>query len=366
MNIIIDLIRKKNEHHVFNSEMIKNFITLDKSNEFILDENSSSIELIDKKNLRCINVKKSKFYYWIESSLLLINLFLSKRYSNSKFFLLSATPFQYLICSAFSKLQNKNICIFMHGELAYLIEPIGFGQSIGRLMLKFVFKSQKTVKLIAINAFIFDKLKSMYPNADLVYIEHPIQPNNNSKDDITKNAKVRVGSFGIQSSIKNSQDIYKLSNGLSDVFWHQAELVTIGVSDGTFEFDSDARVTHFCKGFLKDALIPKDEFMSKVNSLDIILFFNRNDGRYELTPSGVLSDCIALNKPILALKTSMLESYFNQYGCFGFLCDDINQMIDKLNDILLGKISFDDIHSSFKNAQFQMSQSVIQDKIRAL
>lgn len=370
MNVIIDLIRKKNEHHVFNFEMIKSFVTLDENTKYILDGDSSSIELIEQKSLIKVNVENSKFYLWVKSNVILLYyvLFHFERNNDNRYIILSATPIQYFICALCSNIFRKKIYIFMHGELAYLIEPIGLGQKIGKWLINASFKIKAKMKYIAINVFIYERLKNLYPSLNLEHIEHPLQSiegvyNHAGSSD---HKKLRIGCFGIQSVSKNSQEIYNLSNKLPNDFWLHAELVTIGVSDGSFVFDLDDRVTHILKGSLKESLIPKEEYMKAIGTLDLILFFNKNNGRYELTPSGVLSDCISLKKPIIAIKTSVLGSYFKRYGGFGVLCSDLDDMAIVLMDILMDRRDLRHVYSNYDHAWSDMSKENRDRKIRSL
>lgn len=333
MNIIIDLIRKKHEHHVFNSETTKAIESITDENYYYLDGNSSSIEYIkNKDNLTKIEVGTTKFYLWILSTVKLIKILFKHKGDN--IIILSATPIQYFICSIISKCLNININIFMHGELGYLNSTDNIGQKIGAFLIKKVFSSKSNVKFIAINKYIFDRLSTLYSKNEFLYIDHPLQQFDMSRDAILKNKNdIKIGAFGIQSKDKNSDKIYELVSLLDEKVFNTISFRTVGVTDGSFIYDCNKNIKHYCTGHLNSSLIPKDEFIKNVIELDFAIFFSDDDAKYDLVPSGVFSDCIALEIPIIAIKNSKLEFFFNEYGNIGYLADDISQLVDIISNI---------------------------------
>ncbi|MCR9636265.1 hypothetical protein NB491_09785 [Vibrio alginolyticus] len=365
MNVVVDLIRKENEHHVFNSEMVKYF---DSCGEclFYLDEKSSSISNIkEDSKVKKIHVKCSQAYFWVFSNLLLFSI-LIKNGREKHYAFLSATPLQYILLSIISKLFRVKVSIFMHGELGYLKEANGFGQSIGSKFIDLAFNLTSRVNFIAINAFIYDNLVDLYPSTKFLHIEHPIQDSPNVRLKNLRDKKNIFGAFGIQSSNKRSEKIYEISSLLPDEFFSNNILTTVGVSDESFSYDLNERVEHRCRGTLKECLIPFDEFMANVKDIDFVLFFSENDSRYELTPSGVFSDCIALNKPIIAIKTSMLISYFEKYGELGYLCENIEDMVEKIINIAQEEECLKTIKLNLDGVKTKLSKDYYVEKINAL
>ncbi|WP_305814154.1 hypothetical protein [Photobacterium leiognathi] len=174
MNIIIDLIRKKHEHHVFNSETTKAIESITDENYYYLDGNSSSIEYIkNKDNLTKIEVGTTKFYLWILSTVKLIKILFKHKGDN--IIILSATPLHYFVCATISKVLNGDVKIFMHGELGYINSAEGRGRKFGSMLLDLAFKIKSKLKFIAINEYIYNRLVSLYPEKNLCCIEHPLQ-----------------------------------------------------------------------------------------------------------------------------------------------------------------------------------------------
>lgn len=365
MNIIIDLIRKNNEHHVFNSETTKALESLTNDNYYYLDDSSSSIEFIkNKDNLTYVKVSNTKIYFWISSTFKLIQLLFKHKRDN--IIILSATPLHYLVCSILNKIMKINIKIFMHGELGYINSAEGRGQKIGSKLLDLAFKIKSKVKFIAINEYIYIRLLSLYPKSNFYYIEHPLQQydfkNKQNKDN---NFQLNIGSFGIHSKDKNSEKIYELSSIISDLEL-KVQLQTIGISNGSFEYDQSPNVIHYCQGDFNSELIPKDVFLSYVLNLDFVLFFNTSDERYDLIPSGVFSDCIALELPIIALKNAKLEFFFQKYGALGILCDDIESMGEAIRQLSSNPSEYKNYKGSIKDIKSKLNFSCYRRKISEL
>ncbi|WP_318503678.1 glycosyltransferase family protein [Photobacterium leiognathi] len=363
MNIIIDLIRKNNEHHVFNSETIKAIESITNESYYYLDGSSSSIEFIkNKDNLTNVKVSNTKVYLWILSIFKLIQLLFKHKKDN--IIILSATPLHYFVCTILNNLLNVNIKIFMHGELGYINSAEGRGQKFGSKLLDLAFKIKSKIKFIAINEYIYNKMLSLYPETEFSCIEHPLQQydlkNKQNKDD---NFQLNIGSFGIQSKEKNSEKIYELSSIINDL---KVKLQTIGITNGSFEYDQSSNVIHYCRGDFNSELIPKDVFLSYVLNLDLVLFFNSSDEKYDLIPSGVFSDCIALELPIIALKNAKLEFFFQKYGVLGILCDDIESMGEAIRKLYSNPAEYKSYKDSIKMIKSKLNFSRYRRKISEL
>lgn len=330
MNIIIDLIRKKNEHHVFNFETIKSLNKLDKECVYFLDRKSSSIDAItDKKNLHKVNVKSSKLYFWLNSTLELLKIIIKYKGKSNKFILLSATPLQYQVCSYLTSLFKIDINIFMHGELGYISNPQGLGQRLGGYFLNSSFNNIKSrVNFIALSEYICSRLSSKYNYTGFHFVEHPLQQVKSV--DLNNGETIKIGSFGVHSYEKSSNEIYNLAKLVDIKGVKNIELVTVGVSSGNFEYDLSPNVSHICRGFLNSSLIPKNEFLAQVQALDFALFFSGDDEKYDLIPSGVFADCIAFELPIISLYNSKMEHFFKKHGAVGILCKSVDEMADAL------------------------------------
>lgn len=356
MTIVVDFIRKGNEHHVFNYETILAIESLDVDASYYLDDNSSALSAINnKKKVKSVFVKKNKFYFWVTSTLLLLRVLFLGNKDKSPVVLLSATPLQYLLCSLISNILKYKIIIFMHGELGYISAPKGLGQKIGKFFLLKAFNYRSFVKFVAINEYIYGRLLGLDFDASFYFIEHPLQRVDTPylEDRSRCDGKITIGAFGVQSKEKNSQLIYELAHKLNRSVFEKIKLVTVGVTSGSFDYDKSIYVEHLCRGHLNSSLIPKDEFMNSVSRLDCAIFFNGKGNNYDLIPSGVFSDCISLSLPIIALSNPQVEFFFNKHGEAGILCKDVDDMANAI--LSLAKLP-DEIHK-YRNRMAVIKES---------
>lgn len=332
--IVVDLIRKKEEHQVFNNLTLKALSSVMKHIDCFLSEDSVLLDDIPKNiHVRKVKVARTKFYFWIKSTYYTAKILITNYLSKQKIIFLSATPVHYLFLSLASLFYRGDLYVFMHGELGYLKNATGLGQKIGAKFINIAFKFGR-VNFICINAPIHDILIGMYSNREFLHIEHPIQ--NISKKISKECSCITFGTFGIQSRDKGSENIYDLAMLLEKKSIHSISLVTVGVSDGSFEYDQSSDVIHYCRGLLSDSLIPRAVFFEHVKKIDVALLFNSNVGntqKYDLVSSGVFADCISFSTPIIAMRNKKLESYFKLYGEFGILCDNLYEMASAIEHI---------------------------------
>ncbi|MEI8596269.1 hypothetical protein [Photobacterium sp. Hal280] len=256
---------------------------------------------------------------------------LSVKTKKSEVLFLSLTPLQYWLVNFISKAIKVKTYVIMHGELGYLNHAEGRGQKLGAKFIDATLKSKSDVEFIAISSTIFDRISSKYPTRKFSYIEHPLQ--DFSGINKIKNDKLTFGSFGIQSKEKNSCQIYKLAELVENKFHSRLNLITVGVSNGTFDYDLSDNVKHFCKGHIKSSLIEKETFFENVSQIDVFLLFSQGGDKYDLVSSGVFADCIAMQKPIIGMRTPMLSRCFELYGEIGVLCDSLDDMKNAIYNI---------------------------------
>lgn len=79
-------------------------------------------------------------------------------------------------------------------------------------------------------------------------------------------------------------------------------------------------------------LLPFEEYNRFVNKMDILLFLY-DKGSYKLTASGAILEAIWNQKPIIALHNYYFDYIFEKFGNLGFLCDSIDELVDKINEI---------------------------------
>ena len=84
-------------------------------------------------------------------------------------------------------------------------------------------------------------------------------------------------------------------------------------------------------------LLPFEEYNQFVNKMDILLFLYDKES-YKLTASGAILEAIWNQKPIIALHNYYFDYIFEKFGNLGFLCDSIDELVDKINEIALDRM----------------------------
>lgn len=365
---IIDLIRRKEEHYTFNFITINSLINLYDRAECWLSADVSYLDDIkDKAKINKLSIRNSKFYYWVVSSLRLSSLLF--KLNKTPVFLLSLTPLQYLITSFISCFKSNDIYAFMHGELGYLKNPVGLGQKAGASFIKCSLRFGK-VNFICINSPVHSAMSKLFPDRKFSFVEHPTAQTEPVKTGEFPSGSINFGSFGVHSAEKGSDKIYGLTKLLDMDSNDTIRLMTVGVTDGSFQYDQSEHVTHYCRGMLREALISKEDFFSSVSKIDVALIFNNStrtdEEKYDLVSSGVFSDCIAFLIPVVAMKNKQLETYFTKYGEFGVLCNSIDEMRDAVKKISADRNILNKYRSTMMNIKKQFSASEHQKKIHEI
>lgn len=345
---IVDLLRRGDEHGNINIPIISVLAENQLAERVWISHDSTSNSIIEKNkniSIQHINVIASKKYKWITSTLLTAKILFYAKKKESSIFFLSATPLQNLIISILSLFRKNGArhYILLHGELSYLINPVGFGRRLGKFFLEASFKILPFANVYQITLAypVFKAIKKIYElDKNLINFEIPIQSYtqpvlerfSETGDVYKKTRKLRIGSFGVHSRDKSSHLIYDLANHLKN-YSDRIEIVTIGVAHADFNYDQQSMVKHFCKGSLSDALIPRDLFLDEIRKLDFALFFYGNSPQYEMVSSGVFSDCVNLGIPFAGISNNYLNHYIDKYGSIGFVRNSVGELAEEIINI---------------------------------
>jgi hypothetical protein len=361
----VDVVRQGPEHFTINSPVISALTYEHKLSRLIVSDISSLLNAnLEGVYIDRVKVSSSKIFRWIFSNFITIKYIYLAYINHCNLIFLSATPINYLIINILSIFTSTRISthIITHGELGYLKVPNGFGQNIGAILLKFSFylNSYSNVNYICLGFPIYNQLLNVFPGLrkHLNSLEIPSSGflhNSSLNQNSIPQKKIKIGSFGVLTEDKCSSKIYDLARRIPLECYKKIELATIGISTGNFKFGESDFITHSCNESKDGQLIPADTFISQVKSLDWALMFTGESPKYELISSGVFSDCINFEIPIIAIKSNILDDYFKLYGDLGILCKNISEMSEVIKDIACGKILTGEFIKNIKNAKNDIS-----------
>lgn len=231
---------------------------------------------------------------------------------------------------------HKRVLLICHGEL----KEMRFPHSRNPLLKSGLNVLQK--KKIADSLFLAVLGKSIYFNVcpllgksakeKLLYFEHPVILSN----DIIQRSrcagnKLIIGTIGSMRDSKGLAEVVALAKRLKDN--PHVEFRSIGrinISDDERNSMGIVIPKNINEGFLS-----RPDLYNQIRQLDYALFLFPPD-IYKYTASGSVMDAIACQTPIIAIKNDYFTSLFSQYGEFGYLesnADDVYGLIMKLSQL---------------------------------
>jgi len=142
----------------------------------------------------------------------------------------------------------------------------------------------------------------------------------------------------------------------TDIFFQLAKDVHQKTGKDTSEFFLIGQIVDpKISNISTDVIIPspnkplgRDKFEEYADSVDYSVFcYNSNS--YRLTASGAFFDALSFVKPIIALKNSFFEYYFNTMGDIGYLCSDYNELQSVVSKLVLNGIPAERYLNQCKN-----------------
>ena len=262
-----------------------------------------------------------------------------------------------------NKLFNRNILIFCHGEMEFLISEIKKYGPLNSLLWKFAhhfflnknIQVHPKIKFVVMGDAILQHIRETVPNnigKAFISVDHSYffnsthYPYNSSK-------QLKVGTVGVFSKIKGGDDFCKL--------YHLVDKSKVRFSI-TGRIFYDMNIINSMNIDLPNNkganAIDREELEKRIQELDIILFFYPKDS-YKLIASGAIMDAISMKKPILAIKNSYFSYIFEKFGSFGFLVDSVEEMAKTIKILKKEDLAFD-----FDTIQKKMNISSISEQLK--
>lgn len=149
------------------------------------------------------------------------------------------------------------------------------------------------------------------------------------KDYRRDNCKLILGYVGEFRASKGSDVFLNIANhfkGNTNI-----EFRIIGHTSGKMEQLREAGIV--IPDGIGDYFINRNVMYEQICQLDYVLYCFPPEG-YKYTASGTVFDAIDCERPIIAIKNDYFEGLFNSFGDFGYLENDINGLISRINWII--------------------------------
>lgn len=258
----------------------------------------------------------------------------------------------------FNKIYKKKILIFCHGDMEGLVTSPKKGGYLHRLLtwLSHDFFLNPNVKIAdnihfsVMGDVLKNNISELVSNDKVlkfIRIDHPyIFKKIEIKEPIKEDDLLSIGTVGVLSKNKGMDSFIEFVSKSNVLQKGKIKTSIIGKIDG----DSSLIANLGIATSFNNQIISRNILEESINKLDFILFFYPKES-YKITASGAIMDAISARKPILALKNDYFEYIFDKYGEFGYLFDEIDQMINKLNELISNRqivdFDFEKIQLSF-------------------
>lgn len=289
----------------------------------------------------------------------------AKKYEAKLIVFTSCFPFIALFVNFLASLYKQKIIICHHGDLGVLL--LDKNKLVTKIFRYFIKKMMINRNLKFNNSLIYgksikDKLLATTPSISdnsFIVIDHPYEYSGNNLFNKAKGEILTLSNIGTATLIKNSESLFKLAQILrAHISNNELKLTQIG----SVATDLQPFINEFVDVLKRDgSFIPNAVFEESLAKSDYFIYFFKTGGYYELCPSGTFFDAIKYLKPIIAIKNSYLEYYFDKLGNIGYLCESIDDMAELIRSIIGGekKQEYFEQLENLKKAQNQLSNENI-------
>jgi hypothetical protein len=332
------------EHVSFNSSFLKMLLLTDKDENFLfVSEKSHFNSVKDEMNL---SGKNNRFSFFeinkISRKGSLVKKFLNefflhkkafqlaKKYKSKKIIFSSVTKFGLLSLSLLTFIYRKNVFVIPHSILEDFINSKTLN-----LFLSVLFP--KRVNYIVLGEAIKEnflkfkpKLSENFFSIDMPYIY---------KKNIfhhTPNTKLNFSFLGVGHKQKGIEKFLMLYNSINeDPKYKNTADFTINGHIPDFQILTKFQNTNI-KLIGGEKPVSMNDYIKQFEQIDFAIFLHDKDS-YNLRASGVFFDAINFNKPIISLRNTYFEYYFKKYGDIGYLCNDLNEVINTIKSLLINR-----------------------------
>ena len=237
-----------------------------------------------------------------------------------------------------TKHKDKKIQVIMHGDfypltyrksLRRLISPLYRISSL-RTALKMV--GYKHIQLIVLEEAIRDAVLNEIPllKNSISVFEHPIPIDEYPQEANSLSIPIHFGFLGRATEHKGFSKYLAVATDISQRFPGKTEFDIVGRIPDRYKRANFPEMAYLSK-IPGTERMTRSEYISRVSRLHFVcMFFDR---AYEFTASGVLLDCIAFGKPIIATQLTTFKNHAVRYGDIGYLCSP-DEIIETISSII--------------------------------
>lgn len=261
--------------------------------------------------------------------------------------------FPSLVVLKLLKIRYPHITTFsiIHGDVEFVYYPVTTEHKIvgffHKLMFKIKAKNFYYLFLTPISKRILVETKRTKTSETLA-IELPTFPNENKheKAESLNCNKLKIGHIGSAGIRKNVHFFYDLASSLIDpITQGKLEFINVGVLETSIEPFLNPLIKNYVGDIINKPLL-REVYDEKIYNLHYsIFFYGKND--FILRSSAAFFDAIFYEKPLIALRNTFFEDVFKREGELGFLCENLEEMIVLINNLLTQQKEHDKKYFTF-------------------
>ena len=245
------------------------------------------------------------------------------RYPFAHLVMTNITPSTLVALKLLSNIRarSKGTQVVLHGNLSALNgwrsrNPF---LRIQDLTTALTFGTNRNIQYIVLEDSIREPLLRKLPSlrGSVFVLDHPVPPNEWPKEVIDFHPPLRFGFLGHATPGKNLPFFVKIASEMSDKF---ADRVEFHVTGKVYNHREQLEIASL--GIKSETTeLNRYQFVQRLKTLHFVCFPYAKQ-HYELSPSGVLLDAIAWEKPVIASRLAIFEDLFSKFGNIGYLCEN--------------------------------------------
>jgi hypothetical protein len=278
----------------------------------------------------------SAFKTRLASDLKLINHVLSRTIDGGHLLLTAGGPSTVLAIKALLGLvhRGKKAQIILHGGIASLMGWRSRNPLVRAQDFKTALRvgGNRNIQYIVLEEPIRDELVRGLPflTRCVEVLDHPIPVNEGFEDSVQFKPPFQFGFLGLATEQKGFMKFVEIASEVGKRYPGRAEFHAIGRIHSDLK-EKDMPAVQALSTKPSEAALSRSDFAAAVSALHFVcLFFQGN--HYELSPSGVLLDSVAWEKPVIGTESSLLKNLRERFGDIGYLCGngDLNVTVESI------------------------------------
>ncbi len=265
-------------------------------------------------------------------------------------------------------LRNR-VQVILHGELASLTWiPRNPCIRLRTVRTALQIGSNHNIQYIVLEEAIRRTLAKEIPSLDghVGVLDHPVALAEAPSTIDRISNPVRFGLLGLATQQKGFSTFLKVAAQSAAMYGKRAEFHAIGTLHDDFR-GVDSLEMGALTSRPGHAFMSRNEFARRVAQLHFVcLFF---EGRYyDFSPSGVLLDAIAWEKPMIASRVGIIEDLADRYGDIGYLYGDETDISGAIEKIMseMDQVRYDRQKAAIRKAKISRSPESLARSYRAL